>query len=134
MIARNSSNNSCVESAISLLTDEEVFALLDRNRSNIRLATAVAKLKGTEGAAALAREILERDSLGRRLRKDFASFTWRKRASTIPISKERSFNHSNRKDRDSFLPLTQYLMLGAMALGAVALGTGAWMLLKKGKK
>lgn len=132
LILAKSNSSPCMDQAISAIPEKELAALLSRNRSNIRLANAVLRVHPQNSQA---KEIVDSDVVGEMVRKDFVSFTWRSRAhSTVPpIPKERSFS-TNRKDADSFVPIAQYLMLGAMTLGLVALGSAAWMLLKKGKE
>jgi hypothetical protein len=138
MVALMSSSSACVEQAVGLMGLNKAQMLLERNASNIRLARAIVGVgQKRNESVSLAESVLERDVVGIRVRKQFASFSWRKRSVTTG-TKEKSFKvnveANGRKDTDSFVPIGQYIAFAAAALGAVAIGWGIYYMIKKNKQ
>jgi hypothetical protein len=117
-------------------------SLLERAPDAVLLARAVTADCVARGQPVPARvaEAEARHAAGDEIRRSFSLFSWRRgsvsRLSTSRISSRDSSQNSSpslssrTKGEERYVPWTQYALLGAVALGAVALGVTGWMLLK----
>jgi hypothetical protein len=121
----------------------DLGALLERVPESPLLARAVLAAAAARDVPPPPRaaEILARHAAGDEIRSAFALFSWRRgslsRTSSSQVTpRESSFSAplARPKAGERYVPWSQYALLGAVALGAVALGVTGWMLFKSNNK